>query len=651
LIDARSQPAACHPYHRPLDLPFVLPTRMYTGMLVVWLLRPALRKRFPLHKGRPSDYLNFLAWCTSIGRRQYRLLREIDAWNRELMQPMALPALPGCPWQECYSVAMYLAGITRAKYWQGQLLGKRAMRHRAARWFFRDGRELLGLPHCPAWQRMALKAQYADAESFVQVLLLPKDREQEGGELRIRMGVADLVAGWDEPVPLAAPSTAVAPERVAGISRALGRWLPVEANEMCWAAQQLRQVLPLPAPDFSDIRHVMNTVPVEPSTLSSEAVQHPWGVNLIGYARGELGIGEDVRMLARSLEAAQVPFCIINVEPGANVSQADTSAEHWIAEEPCYAISLFCMTGIEMARLTAEKGLGWLEGRYNIGLWPWELPTWPEPWEHAWSLVDELWGISRYAANAYRRSPVPVHPMPLPVQLCSLADKGRLDWGLPEDTYLFVFAFDMNSTLARKNPMATVKAFLAAFADQPDAKVGLVIKVSHLDVSVAAWKPLQALIKRDPRIHLISGELRKDEVLALYKACDCFVSLHRAEGFGRGLAEAQLLGLELIATGYSGNMDFCTDNATRTVDYRLIEVKDGEYFFGDGQQWAEPLVDEAAKHMKECVAAHVTDRAPRYPLERFTPEYCGAIYRERLEQLVGHSVPTAHDNVPAVTES
>ncbi|WP_205619101.1 glycosyltransferase [Halomonas halocynthiae] len=617
-----------HPYQQPVELPFTLPTRVYSGMLLVWLLRPVLQRRFPLHKGKRSDYFHFLAWCTSIGRRQYQLLREIDAWNHELMQPLALPALKGCRWQSSYTVGMYLAGMTRTKYWSGQLLYNRTMRHRAARWYFRDGRRVLGLPGLPDWQRQSLVDGFDTPQAFVDALLLPKDRKQDG-EQPIRDGVADVVTAWTQPwAP--EPLKAQFPNSVPRLSQWLGRWLPLEANELVWLKNELLLRLADKAPSINDINQVMQAVPIEKSAeIQSPSDALPWGVNLVGYARGELGIGEDVRMVARALEVAKVPFCILNVEPGANVSQKDATVEHWIVEKPVYAMNLFCMTGIEMARMTAEKGLSLLIGRYNIGLWPWELPTWPTPWHHAWNLVDELWGISHYTAQAYADAPVPVLAMPLPVVVDRVAELGRGHWGLPQDAYLFVFSFDMNSTLARKNPIATVNAFLEAFEESPDERVGLVVKVSHLNTRDPRWKPLAKLMKRDPRIVLIRGELRKNEVLALYRCCDCFVSLHRSEGFGRSLAEAQLLGMDLIATGYSGNMGFCAENDARTVDYRLVDVEEGEYFFGTGQQWAEPDIAQAAGQMRQCVEARLGE--PHYATAGFSPTQCGEVYRDRLK--------------------
>jgi len=623
-----------HLYCQPVELPFTLPTRIYVGMLVVWLLRPALQKRFPLHHSKPTVYLEFLSWCTYIGRRQYALLREIEAWNLELMQPINMPHQKGCLWGESYTVGMYLAGVARSKYWNGQLLASKTMRHRAARWYFRDGRELLGLMHCPLWQQAALEKNFKSASVFLKTLWLPKDKNTSDGERRIQQNVKDIQQAWGKVHKEEGDSRSASlkPVESSFISRSIAAYLPVEINEVSWLAGELRKRLPNNKPSYSDISKVMSLLPKAKKKPSGQ-YHKPFGVNLIGYARGELGIGEDVRMLAAALESAEVPFNIINVEPGGNVSQQDTSAERWMSESFDYNTNIFCMTGIEMSRMSMEKGLGWLNGHYNIGLWPWELPTWPAAWQHAWHLVDELWGISHYTAKAYRNAPVPVKPMPLPVAInTSEVVPNRQKWELPKEDYLFVFSFDMNSTLTRKNPVATVKAFLEAFSSQPEKRVGLVIKVSHLDKAKPAWKSLEKLLKQDSRLYLISGELRKPDVLSLYKSCDCYVSLHRSEGFGRGLAEAQLLGLDLIATGYSGNMEYCADNATHTVDYQLVPLKPGDYFYGEGQQWAEPDVQHAAKLMQKCVATPRNSEHD-YPVSRFDPRYCGRIYRERLHEI------------------
>jgi glycosyltransferase involved in cell wall biosynthesis len=351
---------------------------------------------------------------------------------------------------------------------------------------------------------------------------------------------------------------------------------------------------------------------------------------LFGYAKGELGIGEDVRLVATALKTQGIPFCIVNVKPGDNVSQKDTSAEEWLVDAPQYAINIFCSTGVEQVRYGCEKGLEIFEGRYTIGFWPWELPKWPASCEHAYAMVDEIWGISEYTANAYRYARCPVIAMSLPVTVDKIAPLKRKDFGLADKGYYFIFSFDLNSTIARKNPGAVIQAFQKAFPVTKQEPVKLVIKISHVDETNAEFQRIMSAIASDSRIQIIPETLRRSEVLALYSCCDCFVSLHRAEGFGRGLAEALLLNLQVVTTGYSGNLDFCTDDRVGLVRYNSVPVGQRQYFHADGQFWADPDIEHAATLMEEVY------RQPRQvnpKLIDFSPESLGLRYARRLNEI------------------
>jgi glycosyltransferase involved in cell wall biosynthesis len=108
------------------------------------------------------------------------------------------------------------------------------------------------------------------------------------------------------------------------------------------------------------------------------------------------------------------------------------------------------------------------------------------------------------------------------------------------------------------------------------------------------------------------------------------VSLHRAEGFGRGLAEALLLNLQVVTTGYSGNLDFCTDDRVGLVRYNSVPVGQREYFHADGQFWADPDIEHAATLMEEVY------RQPRQvnpKLIDFSPESLGLRYARRLNEI------------------
>ncbi|MEO8333118.1 MAG: glycosyltransferase, partial [Gallionella sp.] len=235
----------------------------------------------------------------------------------------------------------------------------------------------------------------------------------------------------------------------------------------------------------------------------------------------------------------------------------------------------------------------------------------------------------------------PVYAMTLPVTVDLVSQENRAYFGLPENDYLFVLAFDFNSVLSRKNPAGVIQAFQRAFPLLKRDAVGLVIKTSHASGENKEWKRIKAMIKADPRIHLIDVTLRRPQVLALYRCCDCYVSLHRSEGFGRSLAEALLLDKQLIATGFSGNMDYCTDDRVYLVHYNKQDLRPSEYFHGSGQYWAEPDINHAAQLMQQ---AH--DNPKRvFPNEfDFSPTTVGARYAKRLHEIKHQLDPAREDH-------
>lgn len=396
-------------------------------------------------------------------------------------------------------------------------------------------------------------------------------------------------------------------------------WLtPAERQRVClqegpWQAQLLQRAT-------DDLLQAEPPLP---------ATQRPWGVNLIGYAYGQLGIGEDVRMAARALQAAGVPVCMVNFKPGNDVAQNDRSMHDCVVSGPGpYAVNVFCLTAMEHGRFFAEQGPRQLQGRYNIGYWPWELGRWPDAWAQLVHLVDEVWVSTRHTHDAVApvcatlHRPVPVHVMPMAVELGPVERGSRATvrqrWRLPLQARLMVFTFDLNSSIHRKNPQAVVESFLRAFprSDWAPEQVGLVIKVHPPRRRHAAWDALKRLAAQDDRLHIIEQTLSRPALLALYRACDVFVSLHRAEGFGRGIAEALQLGLHVVTTRYSGNVDFCSapEFAGRVdlIDYRLVRVRPGQYPFGAGQVWANADLNHAAR----CLRAYVLRWPPGRSLPR-----------------------------------
>jgi len=376
--------------------------------------------------------------------------------------------------------------------------------------------------------------------------------------------------------------------------------------------------------------------------------QRRFGVSVIGYAFGQLGIGEDARMAARACLAAGVPLSMISMAPGSEVGQNDRSMQQYVVERGEFAINLFCLTAEETGRFYAEQGASQFINRYNIGYWPWELGAWPDAWQMLFDLVDEVWVSSQHTFDAL--VPVcekPLYLMPMAVDLGHVTQfksrrQARAHFGLPAQAKLFCFSFDLNSYIDRKNPQTCVDAFLRAFSkdEYSDASVGLVIKVHMPKQPNEAWDKLKALAASDSRIHFIEQTLDRPDLLALYQTCDCFVSLHRAEGFGRGLAEALQLGLRVICTGYSGNLDFCYEPLAELVDYRLVKVGQAQYPQAKGQYWAEPSIEHAALLMRKVFALPKLTSASTKNLSgsernfsEFSPYVVGKRYEQRLKEI------------------
>lgn len=369
------------------------------------------------------------------------------------------------------------------------------------------------------------------------------------------------------------------------------------------------------------------------------AVAGALGANLVGYAFGEFGMGEHVRMVARSLNAAGTPFCIIDQEVGVH-GAGDASVSHWITDVPRYGINVFHVNADVFPPLYFKFGADFFRGRHNVGYWAWELAECPPEFDMALNMVDEVWAISDFVAASFRsRSPVSVLTMPLAVTVPAL-DPARFTkayYGLPEDRFLFFFTFDAASYLDRKNPIAVVRAFKKAFGDD-GAGVHLLLKTMNIEFGGRLWTELLEEVAGDARITIMSKRLSRDEVLGLNLACDAFVSLHRSEGFGRCIAEAMAYGKPVVVTNYSGSVDFAKEGTACVVDYRLVPVPEGAYPFGSGQVWAEPDVAGAATAMQrlatdETFRRQIAAAGRDYVRAHFNESLIGKKYELRLQQI------------------
>jgi glycosyltransferase involved in cell wall biosynthesis len=362
------------------------------------------------------------------------------------------------------------------------------------------------------------------------------------------------------------------------------------------------------------------------------------GVNLIGYARGEFGIAENVRSYARALEAVHYPFLIRNFDVGVASRQQDHSMERHFTEVLRHRTNVFFINADQMQVARDALGTAAFEGRYNIGYWLWELGQFPAAWNSAFGLVDEVWAPTEFVRSAIAANTgKPVLKMPKAIEFEAPVGLDRAYFGLDPDACIFLFSYDFNGFAARKNPEAVIAAFRRAFPTERQ-DVRLLVKSVNGHRFPDRLSALAASVSDDPRVEVRDGFLSREEMHGLQNVADCYVSLHRAEGFGLGLAECMYLGKPVIGTAWSGNMEFMTEDNACLVDYKLLPVREGEYPFWQGQQWAEADVDQAAAFMRRVSdnrewAHALGQRAALDIRARLSRKVCAAAVVDRLADI------------------
>uniref|UniRef100_UPI0035AEC348 glycosyltransferase n=1 Tax=Stella sp. TaxID=2912054 RepID=UPI0035AEC348 len=253
----------------------------------------------------------------------------------------------------------------------------------------------------------------------------------------------------------------------------------------------------------------------------------------------------------------------------------------------------------------------WRRARRRVGYWYWELPAMTRRMAAPAMLLDEIWVASEFVRRAVAPvvgCPVRVCPPILrPSDFAPSADGGG-SFGAGRRGFRFLGVVDARSFVARKNPEGIVRAFRHAFPDG-DEPVELVVKLSNAHQNNADLARFRELAGGDRRIRLLEGTFSSVEMNDLYESADCFVSLHRSEGLGLGIAQAMMLGRAVVATGYSGPMDFMSAATAFLVPYRLVPVARDAYPDWLGQEWAEPDERAAAVYMKELARSPAAGRA------------------------------------------
>lgn len=384
-------------------------------------------------------------------------------------------------------------------------------------------------------------------------------------------------------------------------------------------------------------RKLMPQVRQTPRSSTAKADSIGQGINVAGYLRAELGVGEAARTMAETVEAAGEPLAML-AYAGTESRQAHAIEGVLEAGEdvPPFDINIVTINADSMPSFAHDVGSDFFDGRYTIGMWAWEVEDFPVQWLPAFDFVDEVWMNSQYAADALASvATKPVFAMPLSVSVPDSEPLPKSVFGLP-DRFMFLFSFDFFSVFERKNPVALVEAFASAFS--PGDGPILFIKSINGDKHIEHLELLRSVASEHPDIYLYDGYLPADQKNRLMATCDAYVSLHRSEGFGITMAEAMALGKPTIATAYSGNLEFMASENSYLVDVVDATVPPGCDPYPVGARWSDPVISHAAELMRYVYehpdeAGLVAEEGRRTIELEHSPRARAATVRDHVERI------------------
>ncbi len=338
--------------------------------------------------------------------------------------------------------------------------------------------------------------------------------------------------------------------------------------------------------------------------MSRRSVADPPAYTVVGYLRGNYGLSVAARNTVQALRASGRTVLELPIDPAGDRGEPSIGARPRATRDG--QLNLFEIGPPELLFRSSQWRPGTDLGARNVCIPFWELPRVPLRWCRPLSAMDAVLAPTRFIASACARE-IPedriIH-YPQAVFLPSGIVPSRQKWGLPADATIFVVAFDAGSDIDRKNPWAAIDAFQRAF--QAERDVRLVVKMKpwpQVPAFRAQAEAVRARAGSDARVHIIDESLSYDDVLSLYASCDVMVSLHRSEGLGLHLMEAMSLGKVVVATNWSGNVDFMSTANSVPIGFRLVPLATAHPSYATelgrpGQVWAEASVEEAIEALR-----------------------------------------------------
>jgi glycosyltransferase involved in cell wall biosynthesis len=327
------------------------------------------------------------------------------------------------------------------------------------------------------------------------------------------------------------------------------------------------------------------------------------GVNLFGYFPSDIGVGESSRGLAAVLgrlrPVNRVPFCTGQLQNETPLTELFQRFDY-LTDTNIYVSYPHQRTDL-LSVMRPEQ----YAGRRNIVHLAWEQKDGNLWWKAIYDRYDELWTISAFAATPFDAMfPGRVRVVPNVLKFDEFPD---FDHGerFQGEEFKFLYAFDAGSSIERKNPEGVIEAFIKAFrGTQWQRHVELTLKVGGLhrpEYVTRVERLFRIAATSGMAVKFDSRQLSRGAMLELIAKSDCYISLHRSEGFGYTMAEAMAYGVPVVASGYSGNLEYMSHKNSFLVSCREVLVKSADGPFQRGSVWGDPNTGEAAEILRSIV--------------------------------------------------
>ncbi|WP_256330199.1 glycosyltransferase family 4 protein [Variovorax sp. YR216] len=592
-----------------------------------WRRREDLRARFPngISAGPEGD---FGTWIREEGAAELGLS---DAATNHVLE--ALKSGPSDRARQAFLanvalVAVLPHGLTPAGM------------HDLLRWFMRSGRKEYGLRLEEVWWLFLEAERDARHELMLAYSFTPAWQQRHPDGLTV-FGREDFAAwfraeygasgAWTDPQSWPDWQEPAAQVRIGYWARSAWRSRHPDALSSEDAARGLLAWLATSEAELSEAAHTW-CAQLDKARVSTQLAA--LGLNVIGHFCYPSGLRVSVESMVEGLEAVGVSTSLRDVRTDAK----DDPHHALFRGAECHDVTVihvqpepFFDQAYRRADLFERK-----PRPYRIAYWYWEFDSIPESWVAHASRVDEVWAATEFVARGLReRLSIPVRTLFPGVKLAPFERRRRAHFGLSDGPFTFLFTFHMVSVMERKNPLGLIESFKKAFR-QEDA-VRLVLKTSFGERFPAQMAELREAAV-GANITVIDQVYSPDEVLSLMDACDAYVSLHRSEGLGLTMAEAMLMGKPVIATNFSGNVDFMDEDNSLLVPYELVKLGKPIPPYGADLEWADPSVDEAARLMRRLYenqewARELGARAKASAEANLSLPAAGARIASRLEEI------------------